>query len=93
MVDDFNEFSAIVTNPVERLHLKQFVKTYSSSIDPPSAASIKDIQDDLGKNHDQVTLYITTYTYVMMLMHVWYILIACTLNNLLHNLHLEHLVL
>ena len=49
MVDDFNEFSAIVTNPGERLHLKQFVKTYSGSIDPPAAASIKDIQDDLGK--------------------------------------------
>ena len=27
MVEDFNEFSAVVTNPVERLHLKQFVKT------------------------------------------------------------------
>lgn len=33
MVEDFNEFSAIVTNPVERLHLKQFVKTHGTSID------------------------------------------------------------
>lgn len=31
MVQDFNEFSAIVTNPVERLHLKQFVVTYKNS--------------------------------------------------------------
>ena len=30
MVEDFNEFSAIVTNPVEKLHLRQFVKTYST---------------------------------------------------------------
>ena len=29
MVDDFNDFSAIVTNPVDRRHLKKFVKTYS----------------------------------------------------------------
>lgn len=29
MVEDFNEFSIIVTNPVERLHLKQFVKVNS----------------------------------------------------------------
>ena len=31
MVDDFNEFSVVVTNPVERLHIKKFVKTYNSS--------------------------------------------------------------
>ena len=28
MVDDFNEFSAVVSNPVERLHLKRYVKNY-----------------------------------------------------------------
>ena len=28
MVDDFNEFSAVVCNPVERLHLKRYVKNY-----------------------------------------------------------------
>ena len=32
MVQDFNEFSAIVHNPVERLHLKQFVKTHDNII-------------------------------------------------------------
>ena len=30
MVEDFNEFSAIVTNPVERLYLKQFVMTHNN---------------------------------------------------------------
>ena len=33
MVGDFNEFCAVVPNPVERLHLKQFVKTYSTFIE------------------------------------------------------------
>lgn len=32
MVEDFNEFSAIVTNPVERLCLKKFVKMYTKSV-------------------------------------------------------------
>ena len=31
MVEDFNEFSAVVKNPVERLSLKQFVRTCSTS--------------------------------------------------------------
>ena len=50
MVEDFNEFSAIVTNPVERLHLKQFVKTYSNcathSEQAPSVSN-KDIIDNV----------------------------------------------
>lgn len=31
MVEDFNEFSVIVTNPLERLSLKRFVKKAHSS--------------------------------------------------------------
>ena len=34
MVDDFNELSAVVTNPVERLRLKQFVKKHTKSANP-----------------------------------------------------------
>ena len=45
MVEDFNEFSAIVTNPVERLHLRQFVKTYS--IHTGQMPSMKGIQDEV----------------------------------------------
>ena len=30
-MEDFNEFVTVVPNPVERLHLKHFVKTYSIS--------------------------------------------------------------
>ena len=36
MVGDFNEFCTVVPNPVERLHLKQFIKTYSTSIESNS---------------------------------------------------------
>ena len=35
MVEDFNEFSAIVTNPVDRLRLKHFVRKNSlKSVNP-----------------------------------------------------------
>ena len=47
MVEDFNEFSAIVTNPVERLHLRQFVRTYSTHTDQTPSVSKKDIQDEV----------------------------------------------
>ncbi len=30
-MDDFNEFSAIVPNAVDRLHFKHFVKTYANA--------------------------------------------------------------
>ena len=66
MVEDFNEFSAIVTNPVERLHLKQFVKTCSTSVNPSehtAAASTKNIQDDFGKKTcSSKRLYIKSYS-------------------------------
>ena len=56
MVEDFNEFSAVVPNPVERLHLKQFVKSYSTSAVLPGHASAactkdKDTEDDLVNTH------------------------------------------
>ena len=47
MVEDFNEFSAIVTNPVERLHLRQFVKTYSTHTGQMQMPSMKGIQDEV----------------------------------------------
>lgn len=54
MVEEFNEFSAIVTNPVERLSIKQFVKTHSSStihsnseLIPSVSHMYKDIPDDM----------------------------------------------
>ena len=45
MVEDFNEFSAIVTNPVERLYLRQFVKTYSTHTG--QMPLMKGIQDEV----------------------------------------------
>jgi 4-hydroxy-L-threonine phosphate dehydrogenase PdxA len=45
MVEDFNEFSAIVTNPIERLHLRQFVRTYSTHTD--QIPSMKGIEDEV----------------------------------------------
>ena len=54
MVGDFNEFCAVVPNPVERLHLKQFVKTYSTSIESTITSAMctkdKDTEDDLVKS-------------------------------------------
>ena len=50
MVGDFNVFCAVVPNPVERLHLKQFVKTYSTSIESTITSAMctkdKDTEDD-----------------------------------------------
>lgn len=46
MVDDFNEFSAVVSNPVERLHLKRYVKNYAEKQE--SAVSDQNqVQDDM----------------------------------------------
>ena len=51
MVEDSDEFNAIVTNPVERLHLKQFVKKYNSATHDHSETapfvSKKDSEDDI----------------------------------------------
>ena len=44
MVDDFNEFSVIVTNPVERLHLKRYVKNY---VDHQVSSDQNQVQDDM----------------------------------------------
>lgn len=54
MVEDFNEFSAIVTNPVERLCLKHFVKTHNSATQFESTPSVsyKDSQDNNMVNHN-----------------------------------------
>ena len=49
MVDDFNEFSAIVpivTNPVEKLHLKRYVKNYVEQ-QVPSVSDQNQVQDDM----------------------------------------------
>lgn len=56
MVEDFNEFSAVVPNPVERLHLKQFVKNYNTSAVLPGHTSVvrtnnTDTEDDLVNTH------------------------------------------
>ena len=45
MVDNFNEFSAIVTILVERLHLKQYFKNYVEQ--QVSSVSDQSIQDDM----------------------------------------------
>ena len=47
MVDDFNEFSAIVTNPVDGLHLKKFVKTYSAATKTMGSCKLR--PDDVNK--------------------------------------------
>ena len=50
MVEDSDEFNTVVTNPVERLHLKQFVKTYNNSATHSERAlfvSKKDGEDDV----------------------------------------------
>ena len=52
MVDDFNEFSAMVTNPVDRLHLKKFVKTHSATQAIASHATRSD--DSLQGSLDQL---------------------------------------
>ena len=55
MVEDFNEFCAVVPNLVERLHLKQFVKTYSTSTGSIITSDVctkdKDTEDDLVNTH------------------------------------------
>jgi hypothetical protein len=45
MVEDFDELSAVVTNPVERLSLKHFVRTYSSVAELPPSVSHESIED------------------------------------------------
>ena len=41
MVDDFNEFTAVVPSPVERIHLKRYVKNYVEQW--VSSASARDV--------------------------------------------------
>lgn len=52
MVDDFHEFSEIITNPVERLHLKKFIKSYSATQTGTACASRSDDTTFEGSQND-----------------------------------------